>query len=212
MLGTVLTWRPEADWSRAFKVDYEDARRGAFWLALTLKTDSIAFAGTIHRGNDQLTPAFWFADTAYWNHCSEKAVSHGNTLKFEHNSTNPLEQNSGATFCIFAESFRNFLCNPLRLNCQELSSMLRSSLSSPAPTPTAIQNGSWTGMVTTSNASALTFCSVEGGPSQVQARTNTDAQPLNPATSNATTKAPIHESFISVGICVFLQRPDPLQI
>ncbi len=123
MLGTVLTWRPEADWSRAFKVDYEDARRGAFWLALTLKTDSIAFAGTIHRGNDQLTPAFWFGNTAYWNHCSEKAVSHGNTLKFEHNSANPLEQNSGATFCIFAESFRNFLCNPLRLNCQELSSI-----------------------------------------------------------------------------------------
>ena len=63
-------------------------------------------------------------------------------------------------------------------------------------------------MVTTSNANALTFCPVEGAPFQVQARTNTDAQPLNPATSNATTKLVIHERLI-IGIVqlAVLDRP-----
>ena len=56
MFGTVLAWWPEADLSRTCKVDYEDSRRRIILFVLTLKTYPIAFAGTIHRREYQLTP------------------------------------------------------------------------------------------------------------------------------------------------------------
>ena len=89
MLMVIRSWWPEANWRRTLKVDNEDARRRLVRFFFTLNTDSITFAGTVHRREDQLTPAFWSAEPADRHHGFKEAVSYGNILKLKYDSINP---------------------------------------------------------------------------------------------------------------------------